>query len=66
MHIFGIAFGKPPVPILKIWGSFQSVFSGHFEYFFADAAQVENVIYFSEMLGSGVGPPFFAFVLLAF
>ena len=42
MLIFGIAFGRPPASILKIWGSFQGAFWGHFVYFFADAAKLKK------------------------
>ena len=42
MLIFGIALGRPPVLILRIWGSFQGAFRGHFEHFSADAANLEK------------------------
>ena len=57
--VFGIAFGRPPVPILEIWGLFQGPFWNHFEHFFADAAKLKNATLSSEMLDlGGVGPPF--------
>ena len=57
--VFGIAFERPPVPILRIWKSFQGAVRGHFEYFFADATNFENATFSSEMLGlAGVGLPF--------
>ena len=57
--VFGIAFGTSLVPFLKIWGSFQGTFWGHFEYFLADAAELKkwNLFKRNADLG-GVGPPF--------
>ena len=56
--IFGIAFGKAPVAILEISGSFQGVFWDHFAHLFADAAKAKNATISSEMLGlGGAGPP---------
>ena len=40
--VFGIAFGKPPVAILQISGSFQGVFWDHFAHLFADAAKLKK------------------------
>ena len=42
MLIFGIAFGMPPDPILRIWESFQGPFESHLEHFFADAAKLKK------------------------
>ena len=58
MLIFGIAFGRPPVPISRIWGPFQGAFWCHFEHFFADAANLRKCNLFNEILVlGGVGPP---------
>ena len=51
MLIFGIALGRPPVPILRIWGSFQGAFWGHFEHFFADVAKLTAKCLIWEVLG---------------
>ena len=40
--VFGITFGRPLVPFLRIWGSFQGAFWDHFQDFFADAAKLKK------------------------
>ena len=42
MLMFVIAFGEPPVAVLKILSFFQGPFWGHFEHFSADAAKLKN------------------------
>ena len=57
--VFGIAFGRPLVPIFKIWGSFQGAFWNHFDYFSQMLRNLTNETFFSEMLDlGGAGPPF--------
>ena len=48
--VFGITFGRPPVPFLRIWGSFQGVFWGNFQDFFADAATLKNTTFQAKCL----------------
>ena len=58
MLIFGIAFGKPPVAFLKIWGSFQGAFWDYFGYFLEKLQNSKNATFLSEMLDlESVGPP---------
>ena len=67
MLIFGIAFGRPPASILKILGSFQGAFWGHFEHFLQMLQNSKNATLSSEMLGlGGVGPPFLHLFCLLF
>ena len=46
MLIFGSAFGRPPVPILRIQESFQGAFWSHFGDFFAVAAKRKKCNHF--------------------
>ena len=44
--VLGIALGRPPFAVLKIWGLFQGVFWDHFGHLFADAAKIKQCICF--------------------
>ena len=65
--VFGVAFGRPPVPIFRIWGSLQGAFLCHFEHFFADAAKLKKCNPFKRNAWFGrCWASVFAFVLLTF
>ena len=42
MLIFGVAFGRPPAPVWKDFGTFLASFWNHVASFVADAAKLQN------------------------